>query len=227
MTEHQPTPPPRRLPQGLLLAEEFVLMALAPDGRPARGVSKQSAAAVGVTGALVTELAQGGHLDLSDGRIRLTGQRPVHRLLIQALDNLAAHEGKKLKSRLGSVKNAGWSEVVDGMVQARLLGREKQPLRPTRHPIIDSSGQALLLDRIRAAATGKGPLDGRDASLLALAGPCQLLEVVAPNRSDRATAKRRITEAAEQVPAAAAVRHVIEAMNAAVIAGGAVAASSG
>lgn len=148
-------------------------------------------------------------------------------MLIQALDNLAPHAGKKLKSRLGSVKHAGWSEVVDGMVQAGVLGRAKQPLRPTRHPIIDSSAQTLLLDRIRAAATGEGPLDGRDASLLALAGPCQMLKVVAPNRADRATAKRRIAEAAEQVPVAAAVRHVIEAMNAAVIAGGAVAATSG
>ena len=227
MTDHQATPPRRSHPRGLLLAEELVLMALAPDGRPARGVSKMPAVAVGVTGALITELAQDGHLDLSDGRIRLTGHKPVHPLLIQALDNLAPHNGKKLTSSLGSVKHAGWREVVDGMVQAGVLVREKQPLRPTRHPIIDTAAHALLLDRIRAAATGEGPLHGRDASLLALAGPCQLLEVVAPDRSDRAAAKRRIAEAAEQVPAAAAVRHVIEAMKTAVIAGGAVAASSG
>ncbi len=180
MTQHQATPPSRPRPQGLLLAQEFVLMALAPDGKPARGVSNQSAASVGVTGALVTELAQDGHLDLSDGRIRLTGRRPAHLVLIQALDNLAPHEGKKLKSRLGSVKHAGWSEVVDGMVQAGVLGREKQPWRPTRHPIIDTAAHVLLLDGIRAAATGEGPLDGRTATLLALAGPCQMLEVGRP-----------------------------------------------
>lgn len=56
----------------------------------------------------------------------------------------------------------------------------------------------------------------RIATLLALAGPSQLLEVVAPARSDRAKAKQRIAEAAEQVPAAAAVRYVIESMEAAI-----------
>ena len=54
-------------------------------------------------------------------------------------------------------------------------------------------------------------------ALLALAGPSQLLEVVAPGRSDRAMAKRRIAEAAEQVPAAAAVKYAIESMSAAAV----------
>ena len=58
-------------------------------------------------------------------------------------------------------------------------------------------------------------MEPRIATLLALAGPSQLLEVVAPARSDRAKAKKRIAEAAEQVPAAAAVKHVIESMEAA------------
>jgi hypothetical protein len=37
------------------------------------------------------------------------------------------------------------------------------------------------------------------ATLLALAGPSQLLEVVVPARSDRAKAKQRIAEAAQQI----------------------------
>ena len=53
-------------------------------------------------------------------------------------------------------------------------------------------------------------MEPRIAALLALAGPSQLLEVVAPARSDRAKAKKRIAEAAEQVPTAAAVKYVIE-----------------
>lgn len=43
-------------------------------------------------------------------------------------DNLAPHEGQKLTSRLGSVKHAGCSEVVDGTARTGMLGREKQPL---------------------------------------------------------------------------------------------------
>ena len=200
----------------MLIAEAFVLLALDPDGTVARGISNQPAAAVGVQGALVTELVQEGHVDLAGGRIRLTGTRPEHPLLAQALDNLAPHEGKKLKRRLSSVKHAGWSEVVDAMVAEGMLGREKHALRPTRHPVADEAAHAALLAEVRAAAVGRTPLDGRMATLLALSGPCQMLEVVAPARADRSQAKRRIAEATEQVPAAAAVKHVIDAMNATV-----------
>jgi hypothetical protein len=200
----------------VLLAEEFVLLALDPDGRPAHGMSNQPAAAVGVTGALVTELVQEGHVDIADGRIRRTGTRPTNRLLAEVLDNLAAHEGKKLKSRLGSVKHSGWTEVVDAMVASGILGREKEPLRPTRHPVSDKAAQESLLAEVRAAAVGDGPMGPRIATLLALAGPSQRLEVVAPARSDRDKAKQRIAQAAEQVPAAAAVRYVIQSMEAAI-----------
>ena len=199
-----------------MLAEEFVLLALDPDdGRPARGLSNQPAAAVGVTGALVTELVQDGHVDIDDGRIRLTGTRPANRLLADVLDSLAAHEGKRLKSRLGSVKHSGWSEVVDAMVASGVVGRDKELLRPTRHPVIDKVAHAALLAEVRSAASGDDRMEPRIATLLALAGPSQLLEVVAPARSDRAKAKKRIAEAAEQVPAAAAVKYVIESMEAA------------
>jgi Golgi phosphoprotein 3 (GPP34) len=196
----------------MLIAEKFVLLALAPDGRVARGSANQSAAAVGVTGALLTELAQDGHIDLADGRIRVTGTRPSHPLLIQALENVAPHDGKKLKSRLSRIKHTGWREVVDMMVEQGDLGRESHTFRPTRHPVRDQAAHAALLDHVRAEAIGNGPLDAETATLLALAGPSQMLEVVAPDRADRKTAKRRIAEAAEQVPAAAAVKYVIDAM---------------
>ena len=202
----------------MLLAEDFVLLSLDPDGTLARGMSNQSSVAVGVTGALVTELTQTGHLDLEGGRIHLTGTEPTHPLLRQALDNIEPHEGKRLKSRLGSIKHAGWREVVDSMVDDGVIGREREALRPTRHPVTDLAAHAALLAEVRAAATGEGPLAPRVAALLALAGPSQMLEVVAPDRSDRGTAKRRIAEAAEQVPSAAAVKYVIDAVNATIVA---------
>ena len=91
------------------------------------------------------------------------------------------------------------------MVASGALGREKQLFRPTRHPVSDKAAHTALLTEVRAAATGDGPMEPRIATLLALAGPSQLLEVVAPARSDRAKAKQRIASAAQQVPAAAAV----------------------
>ncbi len=186
--------------ENMLLAEEFVLLALDPDGRPAHGMSNQPAAAVGVTGALVTELVQEGHVDVAHGRIRLTDTRPTNPLLAEVLDSLSAHEGKKLKTRLGSVKHSGWTEVVDAMVASGIIGRDKKLLRPTRHPVSDKAAHASLLAEVRAAAAGDAPMEPRIATLLALAGPSQLLEVVAPGRSDRAKARQRIAEAAEQVP---------------------------
>lgn len=200
----------------MLIAEEFVLLALDPEGTLARGGSYQPAAAVGVQGALITELAQGGHLDLADGRLHRTGSGPDHPLLAQVLDNVEPHEGKRLKSRLSSIKHSGWNEVVDGMVADGRLGRDKPALRSTRHPVTDTAGHAALLARVRAAAVSDVPLEPRTATLLALAGPCQMLEVVAPERSDRKVAKRRIGEATEQVPAAEAVKHVIDAMTVAI-----------
>jgi hypothetical protein len=196
----------------VLLAESFVLLALDPDGRPARGHSNQSSAAVGVTGALITELSQQGHLDLSDGRIHLTGTTPTHPLLLQALDNVRKYEGKTLKRRLSSIKHSGWSEVVDLMIHEGKLGRKKEALHFARHPVLCPGEQQQVLERVRAAATSDEPMDDQTAALLALAGPGQMLEVVAPHRSDRKMAKRRIKEAAERVPAAQAVKYVVDSV---------------
>jgi hypothetical protein len=207
----------------VLLAETFVLLALDPSGTPARGYGNQAATAVGVTGALITELIEGGHLELNDGRIHLTGTLPPHPLLRQVLDNVAPHEGKQLKARLAQVKHSGWREVVDLMIEEGALGREKHPLQPTRHPVLWREVQDEILARVRSAATSDGPMDDETAALLALAGPSQLLEVVAPERGDRKIAKRRIKEAAETVPAAGAVKYVIDAAAAVIAAGAATA----
>jgi Golgi phosphoprotein 3 GPP34 len=205
----------------MLLAEEFVLLALTSAGVPARGYINHADTAVGVTGALLTELSQGGHLDLIGGRIHLTGTRPSHPLLLQVLDNVSPHEGRELKRRLSNIKHSGWSEVVDLMIEQGKLGREQHPLQPTRHPVLCFAKQTEILDRVRAAASSVGSMDDRTAALLALAGPCQLLEVVAPDRADRKLAKKRIKEAAERVPAADAVKYLIDATaNAGVVVAG-------
>jgi Golgi phosphoprotein 3 (GPP34) len=202
----------------VLLAELFVLLSLDPDGTPARGYSNQYATELGVTGALIAELAQQGHLDLHDGRIHVTGTSPTHPLLVQVLENVSDHDGKKLKSHLSRIKHSGWKEVVETMIDDGKLGRDKSTLRPTHHPVLCADDQQALLARLRAAAISDVAMDDETASLLALAGPCQLLEVVAPDRADRTTAKRRIAEASLRVPAAAAVKYAVEAAVVVVIA---------
>ena len=205
-----------RLP--MLLAESFVLLSLDLDGRPSNGHANQSAVSVGVVGALVTELCQLGHLDLVDDRIRPTGTVPEHPFLRQVLDNVEPHAGRRLKSRLGRIKHAGRSEVVDLMVSQGRLGRQERFLRPTRHPVLCPEEHALVLRRLHAAASSNEPMDDRTAVLLALTSACGMLGVIASDRAARKFAARRAAEAAESVPAAAAVRHVIVAAQSAVAA---------
>jgi hypothetical protein len=181
-----------------------------------------------VTGALITELVQAGHIELPEGKIRLTGTRPSNPVLAQTLDGLAGQEGKKLNGRLDSVKHAGWPEVVDAMIAAGIVGRVKEGLHFTRHPVADPAAHAALLETVQSAATSDDPMSERVAALLALAGPSQMLEVVAPDRSDRKTARKRIAEATKQTPAAEAVQYVVDALHAAIgVAVVAAAAASG
>ena len=196
----------------MLLAEWFVLLSLNADGTPARGVANQYPQEVGVTAALVAELVWEGQVTLDDdGRIGLAGTEPEHPLLGQVLANVALSEGRRLRSRLGSIKHSGWHEVVDGLIDQGVVGREHHRLRPDRHPVTDVDGHARLLAEVRAAAAGDGEMSTRDAGLLAMAGPCQLLEVVAPDPAVRDHARHRIAEATEQVSAADAVREVVKA----------------
>lgn len=195
----------------MLFAEEFVLLALDPDGTPARGVINQPGAEISVTGALLSELVHQGHLSVDDDRIELADGRPDHPLLALALENTAPHDGKKLTSRLESITHAGWSEVIDHMIHNGVLGRDKPTLRPTRHPVTDPVAHAALLNEVRLAAQSTGPLTDRLATLLALSGPCQLLDVVAPDPAEHQRAKERIAVAAEQDPVATAVAATITA----------------
>ena len=144
-----------------------------PTGGPPAGCRTNRRRPWGSPARADHQLVQEGHLAIDGGRIRLTGTRPTNPLLAVVLDNVAPHEGKKLKSRLGSVKHSGWPEVVDAMVDAGVIGRDKERLRPTRHPVVDEAAHASLLAEVRAAATGEDPMDPRIATLLALAGPCQ------------------------------------------------------
>ena len=90
-----------------------------------------------------------------------------------------------------------------------VLGRERSSfLRPTRHPVIDTAAHQAVLDQVRAAAIGQEPAPPDVAVVLALAGPCRLLERVAPNRGTRRNAKKRIAHATAETPFAPGVSQV-------------------
>lgn len=211
----------------MLIAEQLVLLSLSPDGRPARGGNGQQLD-LAVAAALVTELAAADAVAL-DRRLSVVRQQAFdHPLLARAMRVAVEVDGRKLTGALPTIaKRAGRAAVVDHLVAAGVLGRVKPSWwQPTRHPVLDQAAHADVLTRTRRAATSDGPLDLATATLLALSGPCQLLEVVAPLRDDRREARRRIKEATERVPAAGAAKKAIDAAQAAVVAATAAASTA-
>jgi Golgi phosphoprotein 3 GPP34 len=187
---------------------------------------------IGLTGALLAELAMGGQLTIAaDGTVWAGETRPDDELLARVYDAVRQHlQGKKAKRVIsGLSRHIGGSRdrVVDRLVNTGVLGREKPSiLRPTHHPVIDTATHQAVLDEVRAAATGQEPVPPDVAVVLALAGPCRLLERVAPDRSTRDQAKKRITRAAAETPFAPTVAKIVDELITAVAATAAAIAAS-
>lgn len=208
----------------MLLAEELALIALDPDsGRHALGTRDNLNACL--AGLLVAEL----HL----------ADRPPSKLL-DAAEKVVAEAGPKPKAVLSAMSRGlerrlgmgTWDAAVSGLVEAGIVEPTSGTLRP-RNRVIDRTARDAIIERLRVAAAGDGPMDVRTAVLLAMTGPAQLLELVAPDRARRKHARRRIDHALDATslePIAESVRQVLSDATGAVIAATvttSVAASSG
>ena len=117
---------------------------------------------VGLTGALLAELAVDGQLTIGDdGTVRTGDTRPGDELLADVYDAVRNHlEGRKARQVIGGLsRHIGGSRdrVVDRLADAGVLGRVRPSvLRPTRHPILDTAARQAVLDQVRAAARGEG-----------------------------------------------------------------------
>lgn len=136
-------------------------------------------------------------------------------------------KGRRAADQLRRVdKQVGrsWSRVVDGLIDHGVLGRDPRgPFRVTAHPVLRPDLRLEVVERLRRAAAGSGPLEPRTAVLLSLTGPARLLEVVADE--PRGQAKRRIAEATELTPVPEVVKKVLAEAAAAAAAGASVAAT--
>ena len=187
----------------MLLAEELALIAIDPDsGRHALGTRDNLNACL--AGLLVVEL----HLE----------DRPESELLSAAGEVLVA-DGPKMTAVLSAMSRGlerrlgmgTWDAVVAGIVQAGVVAPASGVLRP-RNEVIDRAARDDVIRRLRSAADGDEPLDARTAALLSMTGPAQLLELVAPDRSARKHARRRIDNALDATslqPIAESVRKVL------------------
>lgn len=198
----------------MLLAEELLLLGVDPERGTVVNSARQQLL-VGLAGALVSELALDGAVALDGRRFTATGPAPADPLLARVHAELATGGGlraadqlRRLDRRTGGL----WAQLVDRLVDDGVLGRRRDRVllwHVTRHPVLRPLEHRALVRRLQAAATGSGPLDARTAVLLALSGPSRLLEVVAPDRADRAHAKQRIAAATDLSPVAPVVKKVI------------------
>lgn len=206
----------------VLIAEMFLLVAVNDKGHvPAGG---DPFVKIGLSGALLAELAMDGRLTIAeDGTVRAGDTRPGDDLLADVYDavreHLAGRKARQVVRGLDRCIGGGWNRVVDRLVAIGVLGREKPSVfRPTQHPVLDTAGHQVILDQVRAAAAGDGPVSADVAVVLALAGPCRLLERVAPDRRTRGEAKRRIARVTAETPFATDVAKIVDELIAAVAA---------
>jgi hypothetical protein len=151
----------------VLIAEKLLLMAVNDDGRLPMG--KTSLMEVGLTGALLAELAIDGQLRLLEhGRwrsatIQRGDFRPADPLLADVYDALQGHladrDARTLIQFLGGRIGGSWDRVVDRLIEGGVLGRDRpSPLLPTQHPVINVAVYQAVLAEVRTAALGPGPV---------------------------------------------------------------------
>jgi hypothetical protein len=150
-----------------------------------------------------------------DGTVRAGDARPGDELLADACDAVREHlQGRNVRQVIGGLSHqigGSWNRVVDRLIGAGVLGRDRPSLlRPTRHPVLDTAARQAVLDQIRAAAAGEGPVSSQVAVVLALIGPCRLLERVAPDPGTRGEAKRRIDRVTAETPFAPGVAKIVD-----------------
>jgi hypothetical protein len=169
----------------VLLAEELALIATKPTTRRhALGTRSQLNACL--AGLLIADLVLSGGAELDGARqeVRLTGTTP-HPDLLVAVAAVVADKGPKVKSVLSGMdrglRQHGWAGPWDAASAPITRGDAGAPERDE------------IVTRLRHAAAIDGPADRGTALVLAMTGPANLLEVVAPERGPpRKHARARI-----------------------------------
>jgi hypothetical protein len=184
---------------GVLIAEKLLLLAVNDKGRLPTG--KTGLMEVGLTAALLAELAIDGQLALVEhGRLRAATLqagdfRPVDPLLADVHDalrgRLANRDARTLIQFAGVRIGGSWERVVDRLIATGMLGQDRpSPLLPTQHPVINVPAYQAVIAEVQAAALGPGPVRPDTAVILRLVKGPQYDRVLPPRGPARVQAQR-------------------------------------
>jgi hypothetical protein len=129
----------------VLIAEMLLLVAVDDKGHVP--VGSDAFVKVGLTGALLAELAVDGQLTIGDdGTVRAGDTRPGDELLADVYDavrnHLVSRKASQVISGLSRYIGGSRDRVVDRLADAGVLGRDRPSvLRPTRHPVLDTAAR--------------------------------------------------------------------------------------
>jgi Golgi phosphoprotein 3 (GPP34) len=206
----------------LLLAEELLLLSL--DDEKGSDFT-WSGLDPGLAGALLIELTEMGTLRVDgEGNLVAGGPRPGDALLAEALDVVtssdrprgAKHWVDRLPGKLKPLRR----RIAERLVDRGILGEERREVlgmtMSHRYPERDSGPEQALRDRLMNALIGDGEPGPRDAELICLLRPFELIAKNVP-REHRKEARRRAKEIAETGPASSAVRDAVMEVQAAIV----------
>ncbi|WP_037066294.1 GOLPH3/VPS74 family protein [Pseudonocardia acaciae] len=202
-----------------LIAEQLLLLAYRPDGT-AHGKGTELDMALG--GALLTELALDGYLEVEEKEIAAAGggSTPGNPVLAGALEEIAV-KPRRPKACVSRLSKGARRRLLAGLVESGVLTEESRRVLGVfpgkRFPVADPGPREQALGRLRAAVVDGAEPDQRTAALAGLIQAAGLGRRVFPDDDQRAV-KARLKELAEGDWAAEAVRKAIRAAHAATVA---------
>lgn len=219
-TPDTPSGPPAG---GLIMAEELVLLAYDDEaGRDRTGYGVDA----GLTGALLMDLGAAGCIDTEGKHLVATGRpAPDHPLLAEALGSISCSEkrrdAKGWLTRLGKDLKPLKDRVLQTLVERGILAKEERRVLgvfpDNRYPQVNPEPERALRERLAAVVLGERAPTERDALLIALLRPYDLVKRLVP-RDRRREANRRAKELADQGIAGKAVEKAVQEVQAAILA---------
>lgn len=207
-----------------LLAEELLLLCW-DDERGTLHRRCSTTVGPGVGGALVVDAVLAGALEISGGRVRVTGDDPGDPLLVEVVAAANRHRPASVARLVQEVGTMGrYRAVRDRLVDQGVLRVDRRRLLGgvpyTRYPSVDPAVTGAVREPVHALLTGRLDPSGagpRDVVLAGLAVPTGAVDVLVA-RGQRAKARRRMETFGDPHARAAAGQAVPEQQIAAIAA---------